>query len=60
MKPERHLSEPHKAGSLFLPHNWTGDPEDEVLRELRTIWPSPVDLAKQPGLLYRLHAILND
>jgi hypothetical protein len=33
--------------------------EDEVLRELRDIWPSTVDLAKKPGTLFRLHAILN-
>lgn len=28
--------------------------------DLRQPRPSTVDLAKQPGLLYRLHAILND
>jgi hypothetical protein len=32
---------------------------DEVMSELRELWPNVVDLAKEPGLLYRLHAILN-
>ena len=33
--------------------------EDETLRELRNLWPNSVELAKQTGVLYRLHAILN-
>ena len=32
---------------------------DETFQELRHRWPDTVDLAKQPGLLYRLHAMLN-
>lgn len=28
-------------------------------RELRSLWPDAVDLAKQPGLLYRLQALLS-
>jgi len=45
----------------FVPpfHARAEDARDEALRELRDLWPSAVDLAKQPGLLYRLHAILN-
>lgn len=32
---------------------------EAVIRELRGQYDDPVELAKQPGLLYRLHAILN-
>ena len=32
---------------------------DDTMRELREMWPSTVELAKQPGLLYRLQACLN-
>jgi hypothetical protein len=35
------------------------DRREAVIRELRDRYDSPVELAKQPDLLYRLHAILN-
>ncbi|MFN0113881.1 MAG: hypothetical protein ACKVPY_04310 [Paracoccaceae bacterium] len=36
-----------------------GDVRDDVLEELRELWPNTVDLVKRPGTLYRLHALLN-
>ncbi|MGB3315994.1 MAG: hypothetical protein WBB85_16455 [Albidovulum sp.] len=41
-----------------IPHRVANN-RDAVIRELRQIWPSAVDLAKEPGVLYRLHALLN-
>ncbi len=39
----------------------TRRPSDQARAEnLRYLWPDAVDLAKQPGLLYRLHAILTN
>ncbi len=61
MKLERQLSDLFPAAGPFVPpaRTGTGPAEDDLIRELRGIWPSPVDLAKRPGTLYRLHAILN-
>lgn len=39
-------------------HRATGE-RDDTLSELREIWPGTVDLAKESGLIYRLHALLN-
>lgn len=39
-------------------HRVTND-RDDTIRELRDIWPATVDLAKEPCLIYRLHALLN-
>lgn len=50
---------------VFLPF-WSAparavdEVDDETLAELRELWPSVVDLAKQPGLLCRMHALLSD
>ncbi len=61
MKLEQLRSVDPIAKMPFLPPAETHaeDARDEVICELRELWPDVVDLAKQPGLLYRLHAILN-
>lgn len=62
MKPERQAPYLSVVSGTFVPPAFPGaeDARDEALRELRDMWPSVVDLAKQRGLLCRLHAILND
>lgn len=42
-----------------IPHHRIANNRDATIRELREIWPSTVELAKEPGVLYRLHALLN-
>ena len=60
MKPENHSFDFQPARGPFLPPGTrAGDPADDMLAELRAIWPSHVDLAKKPDTLMRLHAILN-
>lgn len=65
MKPEQSSA---ASNVVFLPL-WTGrganlggtrdETRDQTLAELRELWPNVVDLAKQPGVLYRLHAMLS-
>jgi hypothetical protein len=60
MKPERNSFDfPHARGPFLPPGTRAADAEDAMLAELRAIWPSHVDLAKTPGTLMRLSAILN-
>ncbi len=42
-----------------IPRHRVANNRDDAIRELREIWPSTVDIAKAPGALYRLHALLN-
>jgi hypothetical protein len=61
MKPERQPPNLAVVSGPFIPPGYPGaeHARDEALRELRCLWPDVVDLAKQPGLLCRLHAMLN-
>lgn len=61
MKLERHQSHLAIVSGPFVPPLYPGaeDARDEAIRELRDLWPDTVDLAKQPGVLRRLHALLN-
>jgi hypothetical protein len=61
MKLERQPPSVTVVSGPFVPPSYPGaeHARDEALKELRGLWPDTVDLAKQPGLLYRLHAMLS-
>jgi hypothetical protein len=61
MKLERQPPNLTVVSGPFVPRSHPGaeHARDEAFRELRDLWPNTVDLAKQPGLLCRLHAMLN-
>jgi hypothetical protein len=61
MLPEVQTSRPSVYCGPYvpIPNHRVANNRDAAIRELREIWPSEVDLAKEPGLLYRLHALLN-
>ena len=56
MTPEVHHPHLTVVGMPPVPTPANDSPTDN----LRYLWPNSVDLAKQPGLIYRLHAILTD
>ena len=61
MLPERQRSCPTvlRGPAAATPRDRAANNRDAAIRELRKIWPTTVDLAKEPGTLYRLHALLN-
>lgn len=61
MRTERQTPCPTILRGRFIPipRQRVANNCDDAIRELRKIWPTTVDLAKEPGTLYRLHALLN-
>ncbi|MDW4550122.1 hypothetical protein R5H32_12235 [Defluviimonas sp. D31] len=61
MKLEGQASHLAVVSGPFVPPHYPGAEEarDEAIRELQDLWSDTVDLAKRPGVLRRLHALLN-